>query len=153
MNQKDLSFVLEVINGDWALESFALMLVCLGYLFHELNSRKLWAELGSHGFMFWRWRLDWTVGMRVAAAIATLSSGIFITRSTIYIWRAIYGAGDFGMGQLIALILGAALGAVGFLCAIREISMPLYGRCPWIATLAALLLTTAMMVLFRYGVQ
>lgn len=150
MNQQDLSFVLEVINGDWALLSFSLMLVCLGYLYHELNTRKMWRELGSHGYAVWRWRLDWTTGMRVSSAIATLSAGILITRATIYIWRTMYGAGDFGKGQLLSLTFGAAVGAIGFLCAIREISLPLYGRCPWIATMLMLFAATFVMVLFHF---
>lgn len=141
MNEVDLSDVLEIINGGWALLALSLSCVCFAYVWHELHARHL---------KVWRWHLDWTKGMRVAAAIFTLSVGIFITRLTIYFWRAFYDAGDLGELQLYCLIFGAALGAVGFLCAIREISKPLFGACPWITTMVALFMATAAMVIHSY---
>lgn len=136
LNAKDLSFVLEVINGDWAILALSLMAVCIAYLWHE---RRYFTPRHE----------NWPQGMKVAAAIATLSAGIFITRALIYVWRASYGAGDFSRMQLATLIAGAAIGAVGFLCAIREISRPLFGPVPWIATMVVLFLATIAMVGFH----
>lgn len=147
MNATDLSFVLEVINGGWAILSFVLMMVCAAYLFHEL--RIIWEAEDRH----WRvasWHLDWTIGMRVAAAIGTISAGIFITRTTIYIWRAVFAGGDFSMLQLYFLVTGATIGAIGFLCAIREISTPLFGRYPWAGTMLTLFAAVAAMVYFHF---
>lgn len=133
--------MLEIINGGWALLALSLSFVCAAYVWHELRARHL---------MIWQWHLNWTKGMRVAFAILTLSLGLFITRLTIYFWRAFYDAGDFGELQLYCLIFGAALGAVGFLCAIREISMPLFGACPWVTTMVALFIVTAAMLVHSF---
>lgn len=136
MKARELQFVLEVINGAWALLSIALMMVCAAYLYHELVSRRI----------AFAWRKRWTRGMRVSAAIATLSLGIFVTRSTIYVWRHFFDGGDFSKLQLSLLIFGAAIGALGFLCAIREISRPLYGNRPWLVMLFLLVTTTLLML-------
>lgn len=141
MDENTLQDVLEVINGGWALLALSLFLVSFAYVWHELRAREM---------MIWRWHLDWTKGMRVASAVMTMSLGIFCTRITIYIWRAFYDGGSLGNAQLYFLIFGAFMGAVGFLCAIREISMPLFGPCPWIMTMLSLFIVTAAMVIHNF---
>ncbi len=129
----DLLFILEVINGAWAILSLGLFIVCAFYLHHEFRAR---------GFK----RKKWTSGMRVASSIATLSLGIAITRSVIFIWRHVYRGDEFSAPQNGLLVVGAGIGALGFVCAIRELSQPLYGRMPWIIaiTLAAIFVVMEM---------
>jgi hypothetical protein len=124
-------FALEIINGNWAIGSYVLTCVCIAYLFHEAMAR---------GLVRKRWR--WTKGMRVAAALGTLSLGTAISRGVVFFWRHVSHGGDFSGLQTILLILGATVGAVGYVCAIREISRPLYGPLPWIMAIAGMLTLT-----------
>jgi hypothetical protein len=135
-----LRFTLEVINGDWALLSFILMLMCAFYLVHELLARHMAP-----------WRTGkWAQGMRVATAIMAISAGVAITRVVIFWWRHFYDASEFSHLQAAALIAGAAIGTVGFICAIREISHPLYGHWPWIVSMVLLAIMTAYTVSSRF---
>src|SRR6266404_7586464 len=115
----DLDFALEIINGAWAILSLELLLVCAVYLSHEIRTR---------GFS----RKKWTSGMRVAVSIATVSLGVCTTRTMIFVWRHVYGGESFSNSQIIVVIIGAIIGAIGLICSIRELSLPLYGRMPWI---------------------
>jgi len=53
---------------------------------------------------------------------------------------------EFSAPQNGLLVVGAGIGALGFVCAIRELSQPLYGRMPWIIaiTLAAIFVVMEM---------
>lgn len=117
-----ITFFLEISNGIWTILAIALTIVCVAYLQHEIRARDA----------FRRWR--WTQGMRVAIALATLAIGDAICRSMIYIWRHFYNGGPFTDPQFSVLAFGAIVSTVGFACAIREISEPLFGRAPWVIT-------------------
>lgn len=118
---------LEIINGAWGTAALCLFMVALAYFGHEWIIRNV---------SIWRWRADITLGMRVALAMMTISLGVMITRLLIYAWRMM-GASDFERWQLITLLIGAAVGYVGFICAIREYSKTLYGSWVWITSLLA----------------
>src|SRR5882757_9707545 len=133
-------FILEVLNGDWGVEALCLGIVCWMYLIHEIRARPKR-----------RWPMRWTDGMRVAFAISAVSAGVWITRSVIYIWRHIYGGNEyFSLLELNTLIVGGAIGTLGFLLAIREISKPLFGSWPWLASIVALVAMTAYTVFSRF---
>lgn len=124
-------FNLELLNGNWGIASLALALICCIYLRHELLARH---QRHSGEAILSRARL--TLGMRIATALLTLSIGIFIRSAETWRWRFSGGVlPDLSQGWLIA---GDVIAVIGFLCAIREISEPLYGRAPWVCTLLSL---------------
>lgn len=135
-----LRLTLEVINGDWGLLAFILMLMCAFYLGHEMIARHL---------TIWRTG-QWTQGMRVATAIMAMSLGVCTTRVVIFGWRHFYAGAEFSHVQAGLLICGAAIGTVGFICAIREISEPLYGHWPWLISMALLVAMTSYTVLSHF---
>lgn len=122
---------LEIINGAWAMAALCLMLVAVSYFSHEWIARSI---------SLWRWRSEITLGMRVALAVGTISLGVLITRALIWIWRVIYGGGVFSRWQMGVLVFGAFIGLVGFICAIREYSRPLFGEWVWVTSAAAIVL-------------
>ena len=128
MNIAELQTLLAVINGVWGLLAFALALVTVVYVYQEGTERRLTIR---------QWLFGMPLGMRVAVAIMIIAFGVVLTRGTIWVWRTLYGGGPFTQTMLALLLTGAVLGAVGFLCAIREISKPLYGDWPWLAALVA----------------
>lgn len=136
-----LSFTLEVINGDWALLAFILMLMCAFYLGHEMLARHI---------SLWHPR-SWEQGMRVATAIGAMSTGVFMTRIVIYSWRHYFEAAAFSHVQAGTLIVGATIGTVGFVCAIREISKPLYGDWPWVLSIVLLAMMTGYTLISHYS--
>lgn len=121
-----LPIVSEVVNGNWAVLAFILILVCACYIKHEWFANRVWTQ-----------------GMGIAASIVLLSVGVCSTRAIVFIWRHFYGQTEFTDGQAIGLSIGGAIGAAGFLILIRRISKPLFGDGPWIATLAVCSLFTA----------
>lgn len=136
-------FNLELLNGNWGIASLALAIICGIYLRHEVTARR---QRHSSEPLLSRSRL--TLGMRIAVALFTLSLGIFIRSAETWRWR--FGGGaiiDLNQGWLI---LGDMIAVLGFLCAIREISEPLYGRAPWICTLIALVLFNVASVAHRF---
>lgn len=135
MNAK---FVLEVQNGNWSIVAAGLGLVCLIYYIHETIALRVWG---------WDWRSRLTPGMRNAIALGTLSLGVCIRSTAIYLWRA--GGGDINDLSETWILIGGIVAVVGFLCTIREISRPLYGNAPWLWTLAVMVLFTVAVVGFR----
>lgn len=129
------SFTLELINGNWGIAAFALMVICMLYLKHELTARHI-LPFGD------RTRL--TDGIKIAMAIFTMSSGIFIRSLETWRWR-LFG-GDLDQ---LWLIVGGTLAVVGFLCLIREMSGPLFGRAPWLCTLAVMVLYSLISAIHR----
>lgn len=137
-------FNLEVLNGNWGIASLALMMICFIYLGNELIARR---QRHSGAPLLSRSRL--TLGMRIATALLTLSLGIFVRSAETWRWR--FGGGhldDLNQGWLV---MGDVIAVVGFLCAIREISGPLYGRAPWVSTLVILVVFNIWSVIHRFG--
>ena len=120
-------FVLQLLNGAWAIVSASLMVICAMYLQHETRARHI-LPFGE------RRRL--TDGMRVAIAACTMSLGVFLRSIETWRWRmAGRGLDDLSQPMLQA---GGLIAVIGFLCLIRELSHRLYGRGPWATTLLAL---------------
>lgn len=132
------AFLLELLNGNWAVGATSLAIICAIYLIHETAAR---------GLPSWHWRKKITIGMRVAIALMTLSVGIAIRSTEVYIWRAFDG--DIVDLSQFWLILGGSVALLGFLCCIREISKPLYGNGPWIWTLVTMMVFTIGSILRR----
>lgn len=126
---------LEVINGAWAMAALALFSVCVAYLIHEARAR--WP----------RKRFEVTLGMRVALSVGTISLGVLITRSMVWIWRVVYEAGTLSQDQMAVLVFGAAVGVAGFIFTIREYSRPLFGDLVWILSTIAIVLVAALTAL------
>ena len=133
------AFLLELLNGNWGIASASLAIICGMYLLHETLAR---------GMPSWQWRKKITVGMRVAIALMTLSLGVSIRSTEVYIWRVL--SGDLPDLSQFWLILGGTIALVGFLCCIREISKPLYGNGPWIWTLVFMALFTVASITNRF---
>lgn len=131
-------FGLQLLNGNWGIAAFALMVICALYFGHEFVAQRIYGR-------GWRDRL--TYGMRVSVAIFTLSLGIFVRSAETWRWR-VWGDGVGTLDQWI-LQLGGIIAIVGFLCAIREFSLRLFGRAPWIWTLVAMVVFSAISVVHR----
>lgn len=127
-------FNLELLNGNWGIASLALAVICCFYFTHEWRARR-------------RERTKVTQGMRIAVAVFTMSGGVFIRSAEVWRWR--FGGGDLRDLSQDWLTLGGVIAIVGFLCAIREISSPLYGRAPWLLTLAAMVIFNAGSMMHR----
>lgn len=130
-------FFLEVLNGNWSLAAIALTIICAIYLLHELA-----AEFAKSGRGDLSWRARLTLGMRVALAVMTLSVGVAIRSLEVTRWRIMDGGDPSKLNQAW-LGVGGTMALLGFLCCIREISKPLYGDRPWLYTLAAMVIYTA----------
>lgn len=129
-------FGLELLNGNWGIASLALMAICAIYFVHEVVARKV------------RWRSGLTPGMRLAAALFTLSLGVFMR--SIETWRWILLGDSITDLNQVVLQIGGIVAVVGFLCAIRELSVRLFGRAPWIWTLIAMVIFSAASVFFQF---
>lgn len=131
---------LEMLNGNWSIVSASLMVICIGYLWHETSARETFRRKTN--------RTRWTQGMRVAIAVLTLSTGVFIRSAETWRWRVAGGLpGD--LSQMV-LNLGGIVAVIGFLCAIRELSEPLWGRGPWVWTVAVMALYNLATVIVRF---
>lgn len=132
-------FSLELLNGNWGISALALMAICAMYFSHEFLARRAYGP---------DWRQRMTAGMRVSVAIFTLSLGIFIRSIETWRWRV---SGD-GVGSLNQWLLqiGGIIAVVGFLCAIREFSVRLFGRAPWIWTLVAMVVFSAASIFLHF---
>lgn len=127
---------LELLNGNWGIAAVSLMLICATYLRHELNARHI-MPFGK------RFRL--TDGIKVAIAVLTMSLGILIRSAETWRWRVLGGELDQGW-----LSVGGFIAVVGFLCLIREKSLPIFGRGPWIWTVVAMLVFSAGTLIVRF---
>ena len=118
----NILFASEVLNGNWAILCIVLTFVCSIYLWDEKRNN----------------RGKWTVGMRAAFAVLILTVGIGILRSSEY-----YSWHKYGMlyhpSMMPLRIIGGAIGAFGFLLAIKEFSRRLYGDLPWAIALVLMI--------------
>lgn len=139
---------LEILNGNWAIVSLSLMVICVAYLWHEGMSRGTFFRIDR------RSRPEGTrvtQGMRVAVALLTVSFGVFIRSLETWRWRAGGGGNDISNLSQFWLMVGGALAVIGFLCAIREISQPLFGRGPWVWTLVVIVLFNAVTLIAKFS--
>lgn len=133
----DWNFLVDVLNAVWAVESLVLALICWAYLMHEILARK------------WPGYPKWTVGMRVAAKLSMIAIGITITRVDLVYWRGIQEGGPYNAWQAIVFALGGAISTLGFLLAVRVLSVRLFGMGPWRAAVVLFFMTTIAAVLLH----
>lgn len=134
---------LELLNGNWTIVSASLMVICVAYLWHESSARETFRRSkGRNG------RTRFTQGMRVAVAMLTTSLGVLIRSAETWRWRV--GGGELRDLDQGWLTVGGVIAVVGFLCAIRELSEPLYGRQPWIWTMTVMVIFNLATVILRF---
>lgn len=134
---------LEFLNGNWMIASASLMVICIFYLGHELLSRDSFLPGAER-----RHATRMTQGMRVATSVLTMSFGVFIRSVETWRWRA-WGGGLNDLNQQ-TLLIGGVIAVIGFLCAIRELSAPLYGRGPWVWTVVAMMIFNAVTLFSKF---
>lgn len=144
---------LELLNGNWSIASASLMLICCTYLWHEVSTRSDQtvghqdrADAGTGV------RATFTKGMRVAIAVLTISLGVLIRSVETWRWRVFDGGVSPNDLSQLWLNIGALLAVIGFLCAIREISQPLYGRGPWVWTLVVVVIFNILTIAARFWI-
>lgn len=115
------------------------MVICAMYMAHEVRARHIFRQGG---------RLRVTPGIRVSLALFTLSLGIFIRCAEVWLWR-VGGGAPLDLNQTL-LTVGSIIAIVGFLGAIRELSLRLFGRAPWIWTLLAMVFFSAISVALHF---
>jgi hypothetical protein len=133
----DWNFLLDILNPVWGVESLVLAGVCWAYLWHEFIARKYPPYL------------RWTVGMRVAATLSLISIGICITRFDLLYWREVQENGPYEAWQSMFFALGGALSAIGFLLAVRVLSIRLFGPWPWRIAIGAFFATVVASILWH----
>lgn len=135
--------LLELLNGIWAICSLALTLLCAAYLRHEVIARQqCWRARKL------RWSKRFTRGMRVATAVMAISAGICLRTSLVFFLR--FNNADMTEMNADWLLLATAVGVIGFLCAIREMSN-LFSNVPWALTVAACAGFVVFELLTRFG--
>jgi hypothetical protein len=139
IGKAELERLLVIVNGNWGIEGIVLAVVAAAYLWRLSHVLK---------FNWHNWLFDLVPGMRVAIAIMAISIGVALTRGTIWIWSVIYVRGDFTPELLGVLLAGATIGAGGFLMAIVQIGVPLFGNMPWIMALCGMTIFTAASLFF-----
>lgn len=98
--------VLELINGSLSILSLELMAICILYCWWQSRMLKMRPR-------------DWLVlpiGMALALSMAVRDSGDFTRYITIWWWRFwAKGTVSLGEAQLMLLIVGGSIAAVGML--------------------------------------
>lgn len=125
MKHYDIAFLSEAMNGTWSLLSLICSCVCAAYIASE------WRHRPSPG--------RWSIGMSVAAAVMTLSIGSFISRYIIFDWRHFHSNQSFSRLQMDGLLIGANIGAAGYLMLIHMLSRERFGKWVTIASACAVL--------------
>lgn len=128
MNFGDL---LEAGNGVWAVLALWLtVFMVIHVIFVSKYYRITWREL------FFNFNLDLSVQFAVGMLVVAVS--ILSTRAIL--WWARYrhdGSLDLLMPESWAYMLGTMLGIIGFLCVLRTVSQPVFGKWPWLGALAS----------------
>lgn len=122
----DAIFISEVLNGAWSILAIICSVICSNYILEEWFRRH-------------QRKPRWTIGMSVASSMLAMSIGSFLTRLTVFFGNSadlVHGQG-LQQWQIIVLSFGGFVGAIGYLLAIRALSLALIGRWPWIFSIAA----------------
>jgi hypothetical protein len=137
MGAIDPSLALELLNGAGAIIGISFLGLMARYLILESRRRHLrWRD----------WIFDLPPSMHLAVAIFVCDLGVSIRTSLIWYWRH-FGDGNFTVGQMVTLGIGAAIIVIGSLCKIRSITKPDLGDGPWLLSLAAVVLFGLVIVL------
>jgi hypothetical protein len=131
-----MNAALEALNGSWAI------LAGWGVIFTVLHLCAL-VRYGKQSFAEWIGDL----GFQLAVATSVICAGVFLSRAAIWYWRFTTGGNlAFLPDQAPPLIIGSAIGSIGFLLYIRVVTQPfgwspvVVAACTVIAYLATFLL-------------
>lgn len=127
----DPARALEMLNGVGAILAAFFLIFLTVYLGREHYARDL-------RFRDWFFRLP--PSMHLVVAIYVFDLGVVVRTGTIWIWRRFFAGGDMSLLQLMLLLFGAAIIAIGSLCKIRAISKPSFGNWPWVTALGLVVL-------------
>lgn len=119
--------LLEVGNGIWAILALWLTVFLIYHLAVVRAQRRLAWRRFIIGLPF---------SMQIAVGTFVVSLAILLTRSII--WWARYrhdGNLDLLVPETQFYFAGVALGAVGFLCILRSVSQPAFGKWPWVGAI------------------
>lgn len=126
MTRFDPALPLEVLNGVGVILAVCFLVFLTIYLAREHKARNL-------RFRDWFFRLP--PSMHLVVAIYVFDLGVVVRTSVIWIWRRFFDGGDMSLTQLLLLLFGAGIIAIGSLCKIRAISKPSFGDWPWLASM------------------
>lgn len=130
----DPSVALEMLNGIGVILAVCFLVFLTVYLAREHKARDL-------RFRDWFFRLP--PSMHLVVAIYVFDLGVVVRAGVIWMWRRFFSGGDMSLMQLMLLLFGAAIIALGSLCKIRAVSKPSFGNWPWLASLALVLVYLA----------
>lgn len=136
MNFGDL---LEVGNGIWAVLSLWLS----SFLLFHLLVVRVQRKISWNRFLF---KLPFS--MQLAVGTLVVAVAVLLTRTVL--WWARYRHSDdlnLFMPASVTYLFGTSLGIVGFLCILRTISQPSFGRWPWIGALLSVAVYVAWWVI------
>jgi hypothetical protein len=124
--------VLEVSNGVWAIIALWLSVFLLYHLLTVRYQRKIiWGR-----FILGRMPLS----MQIAVGVLVISVSIFVTRGIIS-WSRFKNGGnlDLQVTETGFYFAGVLMGIIGFLCVLRTVSNPTFGKWPWMAAIVSAL--------------
>lgn len=133
---------LEMMNGNWAI----LAIFTTFFLgFH------LWDVSRRRGVTIQQWFTDLPQSMQLAVALFTISVGVVLSRAPVWYWRFTSNGDPARLGEIkIWLTLGAAIGCLGFMCAIRVITRPMMSHWPWLMSAGVAVIYTLATLFIRY---
>lgn len=122
---KNLNFVLEVSNGSWTILTLYFLVFLSIYLYLETVRRKVRLK---------DWIVGLPLGMVVAASLYVQNAGSLATRGVVWFWRHFdRGVVPLTDIEMIMLIVGSFIAAVGLLMMIRAFSRSQFGNWPWVS--------------------
>lgn len=113
------SRILEMINGSLAILAAELIAICVIYCMYQgINLRMSWRD----------WIVALPLGIAVALALLTKNVGDEIRYLTVWWWRfTTDGVGPMSEVQLLLLILGSTITALGMLWLIYRLTQEWFG--------------------------
>lgn len=131
--------LLEVTNGVWTILTFCALVVLTIYLVDGWRRNEL----------NWRDLVSLPLAMALALSMHIQNAGTFISRGTIWFWRATtHGKIPLNDTYQVMLIIGAAVAAAGILLSIRLLSRPRFGDMPWMLSAGLVVLYVVAYVSF-----
>lgn len=115
------NFILEVVNGVVAIDTFFFLVWCAAHLHFEFQRRRL----------TWYFAICCLPSVAIVVAMFDEKIGMLISRVVIWAWRVRGGTEALVDAESLALILGATTTAIGLLWMIAILSRPRFGEWPW----------------------
>ena len=132
------NLIFETLNGAWTIALTFVIIFVLFYLY-EISR-----EVTLRTFLF-----DKSLPEQFAIAILISDLGNWLVRGSTWAWRN--SGADLGHlhgAPFIGVVLGAFISTVGVLCTLRILSIVRFGRWPWIACIAAVVIYISMQLAF-----